>query len=126
MALGKYENDPLLMPFDYEREVRTPHSEAYLILDEDTPVGRIDTHFLPGIAHIAIAVEQRVTPEQIEEIISDIDADMLNTVGTERDAHMYHVFQGTEIRVFSDTDYDSYGGNGNGRGHGPLPPPGSS
>ena len=116
------------MPFDYEREVRTASSEAYLILDGDTPVGRIDTHFMPGIAHIAIAVEQRLTAEQIEEIIADVDADMLNTVGTERDSHMYHVFQGTEIRVFSDTDYGDYGGggngNGNGRGHGPLPPPG--
>ena len=118
------------MPFDYEREVRTASSEAYLILDGDATVGRIDTHFMPGIAHIAIAVEQRVTAEQIEEIISDIDADMLNTVGTERDAQMYHVFQGTEIRVFSDTDYGDYGGNGNGngngRGHGPLPPPSGS
>lgn len=114
------------MPFDYEREVRTANSEAYLILDGETTVGRIDTHFMPGIAHIAIAVEQQVTAEQIEEIISDIDADMLNTVGTERDSHMYHVFQGTEIRVFSDTDYGDYGGNGNGngRGHGPLPLPG--
>ena len=116
------------MPFDYEREVRTPHSEAYLILDGDTSVGRIDTHFMPGIAHIAVAVEQRITPEQIEEIIADIDADMLNAVGTERDVHMYHVFQGAEIRVFSNTAYDDYGGggNGNGRGHGPLPPPNGS
>lgn len=114
------------MPYDYERELRTANSEAYLILDGDNPVGRIDTHFLPGIAHIAIAVDQSLTPEQIEEIISDIDADMLNTVGAERDAHMYHVFQGTEIRVFSDTGYEDYGGgngNGNGRGHGPLGPP---
>ena len=44
---------------------------------------------------------------------------------------MYHVFQGTEIRVFSDTGYDDYGGgggngNGNGRGHGPLAPPGAA
>ena len=113
------------MPFDYEREVRTANSEAYLILEGDNTVGRIDTHFVPGIAHVAIAVDQRLTTEQIEEIITDIDADMLNTVGTERDAHMYHVFQGTEIRVFSDTGYDDYGGNGNGRGHGPVPPPSS-
>ena len=118
------------MPYDYEREVRTANSEAYLIMDGDNAVGRIDTHYLPGVAHIAIAVEQSVTPAQIEEIISDIDADMLNTVGSERDVHMYHVFQGTEIRVFSDTGYDDYGGgggngNGNGRGHGPLAPPGA-
>ena len=113
------------MVFDYEREVRTGSSEAYLILDGDATVGRIDTHFLPGVVHIAIAVEQNLTAEQIEEIISDIDADMLNTVGTEHDSHLYHVFQGTEIRVFSDSGYDDYGGNGNGngRGHGPLPPP---
>lgn len=113
------------MPYDYEREVRTPQSEAYIILDGETPVGRIDTHFMPGIAHVAIAVDQRLTPAQIEEIISDIDADMLNTVGTERDTHHFHIFQGTETRVFSNAGYDDYGegGNGNGRGHGPLPPP---
>ena len=113
------------MPYDYEREVRTPQSEAYLILDGDNAVGRIDTHFMPGIAHIAIAVDRSLTAEQIEEIIGDIDADMLNTVGADRDAHMYHVFQGEEIRVFSDTGYEDYGGggNGNGRGHGPIPPP---
>ena len=64
------------MPYDYEREVRTANSEAYLIMDGDNAVGRIDTHYLPGVAHIAIAVEQSVTPAQIEEIISDIDADM--------------------------------------------------
>ncbi len=110
------------MPFDYEREVRTPSSEAFLILNGEDTVGRIDTHFLPGVAHIAIAVEQSLTDEQIEEIISDIDSDMLNTVGSERDSHMFHIFQGHEIRVFSDTDYDDYGG-GNGHGHGSLPPP---
>ena len=114
------------MPYDYEREIRTAQSEAYLILDGDNPVGRIDTHFLPGVAHVSVAVDQSLTSEQIEEILSDIDADMLNTVGTERDLHMYHVFQGTEIRVFSDTGYDDYGGNGNGRGHGPVPPPGAN
>ncbi len=114
------------MPFDYEREVRTAQSEAYLILDGDNTVGRIDTHYLPGVAHIAIAVDQSVTAEQIEEIISDIDADMLNTVGSDRDSHLYHVFQGTEIRVFSDDGQDEYDGNGNGRGHGPLPPPSGS
>ena len=114
------------MPFDYEREVRTPHSEAYLILDGDQPVGRIDTHFMPGLAHVAVAVTPNATPEQIEEILSDIDADMLNTVGTERDTHHFHVFQGNEIRVFSNAGYDDYpGGNRNGRGHGPLSPPGS-
>lgn len=114
------------MPYDYEREVRTPQSEAYLILDGDNPVGRIDTHFMPGVAHVAIAVSQGLTAAQIDEIISDIDADMLNTVGTEHDTHHFHVFQGTETRVFSNTGYDEYGGgNGNGRGHGPLSPPGA-
>ena len=116
------------MPYDYEREVRTAGSEAWLILDGDNPVGRIDTHFLPGIAHIAIAVDQAVPAEGIEEIIDDIGSDLLNTVGGDRDVHMYHVFQGREIRVFSDTGYGEYdggNGNGNGRGHGPLAPPGT-
>ena len=81
------------MVYDYEREVRTANSEAFLILDGEDVVGRIDTHFLPGAAHVSIAVEQRITPEQIEEIISDIDSDMLNTVGTERDTHCTTFFR---------------------------------
>ena len=108
------------MPYDYEREVRTANSEAFLILDGENAVGRIDTHFLPGIAHIAIAIDQSLTSDQIEEIIADIDADMLNTVGSERESHLYHVFQGTEIRVFSDDGEGDYSGNGNGHGHGPF------
>ena len=64
------------MPYDYEREVRTANSEAFLILDGENAVGRIDTHFLPGIAHIAIAIDQSLTSDQIEEIIADIDADI--------------------------------------------------
>jgi hypothetical protein len=131
------------VPYDYEREVRTANSEAFLILDGENAVGRIDTHFLPGIAHIAIAIDQSLTSDQIEEIIAiaidqsltsdqieeiiaDIDADMLNTVGSERESHLYHVFQGTEIRVFSDDGEGDYSGNGNGHGHGPLPPPAGS
>lgn len=113
------------MPFDYEREVRTPQSEAYLILDGDQTVGRIDTHFMPGFAHVTLVVNPSVTSDQIEEILTDIDSDMLNTVGTEHDTHHFHVFQGNEIRVFSNAGYDDYaGGNGNGRGHVPPPSPG--
>ncbi len=33
--------------FVFEREVRTPYSEAYAILDDDRPVGRADVHFTP-------------------------------------------------------------------------------
>ena len=135
------------MPYDYEREVRTANSEAFLILDGENAVGRIDTHFLPGIAHIAIAIDQSLTSDQIEEIIAYIDADMLNTVGSERESHTVSGHSGCSamtaramrefapgvpetvtvtIRVFSDDGEGDYSGNGNGHGHGPLPPPAGS
>ena len=34
--------------FSFEREVRTPYSEAYTIREDDRPVGRVDIHFADG------------------------------------------------------------------------------
>ena len=114
------------MVYDYEREVRTANSEAFLILDGEDVVGESTPIFCPARPTFPLRSNSASRRNKIEEIISDIDSDMLNTVGTERDTHLYHVFQGTEIRVFSDGGYEEYGGNGNGHGHGPLPPPAGS
>lgn len=96
--------------FDFEREVRTPYSEAYTILEDDRPVGRIDIHFTFNVIHVTLAVDESITQEGIQELIDAIDEDLVDAVGINREELIIHVFQGRETGVFSD---DSFGENGN-------------
>ena len=44
--------------FTFEREVRTPYSEAYTIHENERQVGRIDIHFALDMVHVAVAVDE--------------------------------------------------------------------
>jgi len=88
--------------FSFEREVRTPHSEAYTIREDDRPVGRVDIHFANGVVHLAVAVDESLTQDAIQEIIDTVDEDMVDAVGISREGFVVHVFQGRETGVFSD------------------------
>ena len=39
--------------FYFEREVRTPYSEAYTIQEGERTVGRFDIHFTDEMVHVA-------------------------------------------------------------------------
>jgi hypothetical protein len=99
-----------LPDFYFEREVRTPYSEAYTILEDDRPVGRVDIHFTFNVIHVTLAVDESITQDGIDEIIDTIDEDLVDAVGINRDELIIHVFQGRETGVFSD---DTFGENGN-------------
>lgn len=95
--------------FTFEREVRTPYSEAYTIQENDRQVGRIDIHFADDMVHVAIAVDESLTQETIQEIIDTVDEDLVDAVGIAREGFVVHVFQGRETGVFSDNDFGENG-----------------
>ncbi len=95
--------------FTFEREVRTPYSEAYTIQENDRQVGRIDIHFPDDMVHVAIAVDESLTQEVIQEIIDAIDEDLVDAVGISREELIIHVFQGRETGVFSDNGFEENG-----------------
>ena len=96
--------------FRFEREVRTPYSEAYTIHEQDRAVGRVDIHFTEDLVHVAVAVDESLTQDSIQEIIDSIDKDLLDAVGVTREGFVVHVFQGRETGVFSDDE--RFGENG--------------
>ena len=98
--------------FTFEREVRTPYSEAYTIHEAERQVGRIDIHFALDVVHVAVAVDESLTQEAIQEIIDTVDEDLVDAVGISREGFVVHVFQGRETGVFGDNDF---GENGNDR-----------
>ncbi|MDA1129190.1 MAG: hypothetical protein O2913_10905 [Chloroflexi bacterium] len=90
------------MDFSFEREVRTPYSEAYLVMENDRQVGRVDIHFTPEMVHAAVSVDESLTQETIQQIIDAVDEDIIDAVGITRGSFVIHVFQGRETGVFSD------------------------
>jgi hypothetical protein len=95
--------------FDFEREVRTPYSEAYTILEDDQPVGRVDIHFTFNIVHVTLAVDESLTQESIQELINAIDDELVDVVGINREELIIHVFQGRETGVFTDEGFSQNG-----------------
>lgn len=95
--------------FSFEREVRTPYSEAYTILEDDRPVGRVDLHFADDVVHATLAVGESLTQESIQELIDIIDEDLVDAVGITREGFIVHVFQGRETGVFSDNEFGEDG-----------------
>ena len=93
----------------FEREVRTPYSEAYTIREDERPVGRVDIHFADGVVHVSVAVDESLTQDAIQEIIDTVDEDMMDAVGISREGFVVHVFQGRETAVFSDDGFEESG-----------------
>ena len=93
-----------MVDFTFEREVRTPYSEAYTIQEAERMVGRVDIHCADDMVHLAVAVDESLTQEAIQAIIDTSDEDLLDAVGISREGFVVHIFQGRETGVYSDDD----------------------
>ena len=96
----------------FERECRTPYSEAYNILDDDATIARLDLHYTQSIVHATLSVVESLTKEAIEELVETIDDELLDVVGVVREEFVVHVYQGREVGVYSNHDFGENGGEG--------------
>ena len=92
--------------YRFERECRTPYSEAYTITDDETPVGRVDLHFTPSVVHATLSVLESVTQDGIQELIDSIDEELVTTADAARGDFIVAVHQGRDVGVFSDEDFE--------------------
>ncbi len=86
----------------WEREVRTPYSEAYLVMEQGRQVGRVDIRFTPEMVNVAVSVDESLTQETVQQIIDTVDEDLVDAVGINRGNFVVHIFQGRETGVLSD------------------------
>ena len=86
----------------WEREVRTPYSEAYLVMEQGRQVGRVDIRFTPEMVNVAVSVDESLTQETAQQIIDTVDEDLVDAVGINRGNFVVHIFQGRETGVLSD------------------------
>ena len=90
----------------FERECRTPYSEAYNIFDDETSIGRLDLHFTPDMVHATLCVSESLTRESIEEVIQAIDEELLDAVGIPQDELIVHVYQGRDAGLYSNDSFE--------------------
>ena len=86
----------------WEREVRTPYSEAYLVMEQGRQVGRLDIRFTPEMVNVAVSVDESLTQETVQQIIDTVDEDLVDAVGINRGNFVVHIFEGRETGVLSD------------------------
>jgi len=92
--------------FRFERECRTAYSEVYLVLTDEDRIGRVDIHFTPSIVYATLCVGGNITTEEIQDLIDVIDEELVMSADVARDDFIVTVYQGREIGVFSDEEFD--------------------
>ena len=91
--------------FRFERECRTPFSEAYLIADGEEQVGRVDIHYTASIVYATLSVAENLTTDDIQDLIDAIDEELIMSADVARDDFIVTVYQGREVGVFSDEEF---------------------
>ena len=101
--------------YTLHREVRTPHSESFFVVDsEDRDAGRLDVHYPPGMVHATLVIRENVTEEELREIINRFFQEMNQLVGVDGIDVAVHAYQGEERGVFHNDDLNE---RRNGNGH---------
>ncbi len=91
---------------DFERECRTPYSEAYTILEEGGIVGRIDLHFQGANVYGTLCTTADANETRIQELIDAIDERLVMTADPYREDFVVTVWRGSPAGVYTDTDED--------------------
>jgi hypothetical protein len=93
--------------YQFERESRTPFSEAYTIEEGGDVVGRVDVHFTgSGIVYATLCVPQDFDEDDMQDLIGEIDERLVLTTDPYRDDFVVTVWRGTQAGVYSEEEDD--------------------
>src|SRR5918994_1644475 len=92
--------------FNFEREARTPQSEAFIIESDGDEIGRVDLHYSNATAYATLCVPSDFDDQRIEELIGEIDERLVMSWEPLRDDFVVTVWSGREVGVFSESGDD--------------------
>ncbi len=88
----------------FDREVRTPHSESYTVLDDNQIVGRVDLHIQAPNIHATLCTTADASDERIRELIDAVDEQLAMTADPFREDFVVTVWKGVPAGVYGDAD----------------------
>lgn len=103
--------------FQFERESRTPTSESFTILTDDSEIGRVDIHFNEEIVNATLCVPEDFTEGDIQELIGSVDERLVMTAKPFREDFMCTVWLGRHAGVYSEELDDDLEDDLDGNGH---------
>lgn len=88
----------------FSRLVRTDSSEIYLLWRNEERLGQIDLHYASGTVYATLLLEEDLSVEQEEALVTMIDEDIVSSYmhRFEREDFVVHVFRAEELRRYSD------------------------
>jgi hypothetical protein len=93
--------------YRFEREARTPYSEAFTIDDGEHSLGRVDIHYTTSTTYATLAVHQALDEDGVQALIAAIDERIVSTADPYREDFVVTVWRGEEFGVFADeTEFD--------------------
>ncbi len=93
--------------YQFERESRTPFSEAYTVEEGGDVVARADIHFTPsGVVYATLCVPQDFDEGDIQDLIGEIDERLVLSTDAYRDDFVVTVWRGVQAGVYSEEEDD--------------------
>lgn len=89
---------------EFERELRTPHSESYTVLEDGGIVGRVDLHFQGENVYGTLCTTADANETRIQFLIDAIDERLVMTADPYREDFIVTVWRGSPAGVYSDSD----------------------
>jgi hypothetical protein len=122
-ASRRKRKEPAVSDYQFERESRTPYSEAYSVAESGDVIGRVDVHFAPsGIVYATLCVPQDFDEADIQDLIGEIDERLVLSTDAYRDDFVVTVWRGVQAGVYSEEEDDEdeeedEAGSASGNGH---------
>jgi len=88
--------------YEFERDTRTPHSEAFIVQADGNEIGRVDIHYGPDVANATLCVPDDFSEDHIQELIGEIDERLVMTAQPFRDDFVVTVWIGRQAGVYSE------------------------
>ncbi|MFQ6020019.1 MAG: hypothetical protein ACE5KW_04610 [Dehalococcoidia bacterium] len=92
--------------YHFERECRTANSESYTIELDGDDIGRADIHYTPTVVYATLCVMERLTEEDVRDLINERDERLVLTTDPFREDFVVTVWSGRESAVYSDEDFE--------------------
>jgi hypothetical protein len=99
------------MAFQFQRYLRTPHSEIYGVFstegEEDSPIGRIDIHYSPvGLVNGMVVLEKEISEEDTAELLAKIDQELVEVAELADDVFEITVAIASKIETYGKDEDD--------------------
>ena len=88
--------------YHFERESRTPPSEAFVVYADDNAIGRVDIHYGTDLANATLCVPDDFSEDNIQELIGEIDERLVITAHPYREDFVVTVWLGRQAGVYSE------------------------